>query len=136
MASRASAKGVLPVLKTADANFEAAFEKIVNRRDQEAENVEKTVRRIMERVRSGGDDELVACVLDGDTLEVWGVLTGSAQLDGVGGSVSLDGVRFALLPATMGPWELRAESDVVALRAFLPPAGMGRRRDLEDGTVP
>ena len=58
--------------------------------------------------------------LEGETFEVWGVLSGNATLGGVGDRVSLEGVRFALLPATMGPWELHAESEVEALRAFLP----------------
>jgi histidinol dehydrogenase len=75
MASRTKAKGVLPVLKTDDSGFETAFAKLERRREQESEDVEKDVRRIVEQVREGGDEELLACVrkYDGaklDTLEV------------------------------------------------------------------
>ena len=75
MPSRTKAKGVLPVLKTGDAGFEAAFAKLERRREQESEDVEKDVRRIVQQVREGGDEELLACVrkYDGaklDQLEV------------------------------------------------------------------
>jgi histidinol dehydrogenase len=71
MAARTSAKGVLPVLKSDDPGFEGAFQRLVNRRDQEAEDVEKVVRKIIERVRDGGDKELLACVqkFDGANLK-------------------------------------------------------------------
>jgi len=75
MPSRTKAKGVLPVLRTDDPGFEAAFAKLERRREQESEDVEKDVRRIVEQVREGGDRELLACVrkYDGaklDALEV------------------------------------------------------------------
>ncbi|MDJ0849026.1 MAG: histidinol dehydrogenase [Myxococcota bacterium] len=76
MATRATTKkGLLPVLKTDDPGFERAFEKLARRRDIEAEDVERNVRKIIERVREGGDEELLACVrkFDGakvDKLEV------------------------------------------------------------------
>ena len=62
MASRTRAKGVLPVFKTDDAGFEAAFAQLERRREQESEGVEKDVRRIVQQVREGGDEELFACV--------------------------------------------------------------------------
>ncbi len=67
MASRSSAKGLLPVLGTADAGFEKAFGKLLQRRSSGAADVERTVRRIVQRVREGGDPELIAQVrkLDG-----------------------------------------------------------------------
>ncbi len=59
--------------------------------------------------------------LDGETCEIWGVLSGSATLEaGSGDALGLDAVGFALLPATMGRFQLRASDDVVALRAYLP----------------
>ena len=75
MASRTAAKAVLPVLKTVDPGFEAAFAKLERRREQGAEDVERDVRRIVEEVRQGGDEGLLACVrrYDGaktDVLEV------------------------------------------------------------------
>ena len=71
--------------------------------------------------------------LGGETCEIWGVLSGSATLEAGGGdALRLDAVEFALLPATMGRFRLRAGDevlagddavagdDVVALRAYLP----------------
>ena len=58
MAARATAKGVLPVLRYDEPAFETAFQRLVDRRDQQAEDVEKTVRKIVDRVRQGGDAEL------------------------------------------------------------------------------
>jgi histidinol dehydrogenase len=71
MAAR-STRGIVPVLNVQDAGFEAAFEKLVRRRDDEAEDVGKTVRRIIDRVRDGGDEELLACVkrYDGPSLDL------------------------------------------------------------------
>jgi histidinol dehydrogenase len=62
MATRTTAKGILPVLRTEDRGFDAAFEKLVRRRDESAEDVDKQVRKIVARVREGGDKELLACV--------------------------------------------------------------------------
>ncbi len=59
--------------------------------------------------------------LVGDTFEIWGVLSGAATMGSSGAAtLPLHGVQFALLPATMGPFEVRALTDVVALRARLP----------------
>ena len=59
--------------------------------------------------------------LDGETCEIWGILSGSATLEaGSGDTLGLDAVGFVLLPAAMGRFRLRAGDDVVALRAYLP----------------
>ena len=74
--SKSSAKGgVVPVLRSDEAGFDAAFAKLCHRREVGAQDVEKAVRKIIDRVRQGGDAELVACVkkFDGakiDALEV------------------------------------------------------------------
>lgn len=72
MASRTTSKNIVPVLKTDDANFEEDFAKLTNRRTQDAEDVDETVRAIIERVCGGGHEELVACVkeFDGSNLDV------------------------------------------------------------------
>ena len=62
MASRSSAKGPLTVLHTDASNFESAFAKLTQRRDARDESVDKVVRRIVDRVRTGGDPDLLACV--------------------------------------------------------------------------
>jgi histidinol dehydrogenase len=71
MAARSSAKGLLPVLKSDDAGFEKAFTKLERRREQDAGDVERSVRKIIERVRDGGDKELLACIakFDGADLD-------------------------------------------------------------------
>ncbi len=70
--SRSSAKGaVVPILRSDEAGFEAAFAKLCHRREAGAQDVERAVRKIVERVREGGDAELLACVkkFDGAKLE-------------------------------------------------------------------
>ena len=71
MASRTTAKNIVPVYKTDDANFEAEFARLVNRRTEDTEDVDESVRAIIERVRGGGHDELVACVkeFDGSNID-------------------------------------------------------------------
>ena len=70
MASRSTARPILSVLRSADPGFAAAYEKLVCRRDDQAEDVSRTVRRIIERVREGGDDELRACIKKFDRASV------------------------------------------------------------------
>lgn len=60
-------------------------------------------------------------VLDGNTFEVWGVLAGTASVESAGAPpLTLEAVRFVLLPAAMGPFRFRATTDLVALRTYLP----------------
>jgi histidinol dehydrogenase len=75
MAARKASKGILPVLQADASDFEARFEKLVRRRDQNSSDVERVVRKIIDRVREGGDKELVACIRKfdgnkGEALEV------------------------------------------------------------------
>ena len=53
MASRATSKGIVPVIRVSDSGFEAAFSKMIDRRDEEAEDIDKSVQKIMQRVRAG-----------------------------------------------------------------------------------
>jgi histidinol dehydrogenase len=67
--------GVVPILRSDEAGFDAAFARLCQRREVGAPDVEKAVRKILERVRHGGDAELLACIkkFDGakiDKLEV------------------------------------------------------------------
>ena len=75
MTARITAKGVIPVLRFDQPDFDSAFEALVSRQQEKTEDVEKVVRKIVERVRDGGDKELFACIkkFDGskfDSLEV------------------------------------------------------------------
>ncbi|HKA13553.1 MAG TPA: histidinol dehydrogenase, partial [Myxococcota bacterium] len=67
---RESAKGILTVLKTGDDGFERAFARLVRRREEVQDDVTKTVRRIIDRVREVGDEEVRALTkkFDGASL--------------------------------------------------------------------
>lgn len=59
--------------------------------------------------------------LDGDSFEAWGLLSGAGALKPAGAPpLALEVARFVLLPAVMGAFELRATTDLVALRTYLP----------------
>jgi len=70
MASRTTEKGILPVLHSDAPGFAAAFERLANRRTSRDGDVEKSVRRIVDRVRDGGDKELRACIRKFDAAQV------------------------------------------------------------------
>jgi mannose-6-phosphate isomerase len=57
---------------------------------------------------------------DGTTFEIWGCVQGTAALCGADTSVSLPAVRFALLPAALGGFTIRAAGPAVLLRAYAP----------------
>lgn len=60
-------------------------------------------------------------MLDGATFEVWGLLSGAGVVESAAAPpLALEAVRFVLLPAAMGALQLRATTDLVALRTFLP----------------
>jgi mannose-6-phosphate isomerase len=53
---------------------------------------------------------------DGRTLEIWGVVEGEAEVNGE----RISAVQFVLLPATLGPFTLRAGAEAVLLRTYVP----------------
>ena len=55
--------------------------------------------------------------LDGETLEIWGLLSGRVAIN----QVSLNAVQFALLPAALGPFTLTAATPATLLRTFVAP---------------
>jgi histidinol dehydrogenase len=111
MATRSSGKGVLSVLKSDASGFEAAFAKLVHRRRQEGEDVSRTVRRILDRVKSGGDRELLACVR------------------------KYDGAKVDVLEVTNEEWDEAAEAVDPANRAALGKAAM-RIREFHRKRIP
>ena len=102
--ARGSAKGIPLVLESSRAGFEAAFERVCRRRDASSEDVEKTVRKIIERVREVGDEEVLAL------------------------TKKLDGARVRALEVTRDEWDAACESVEPADRAALGKAAM-RVRD-------
>jgi histidinol dehydrogenase len=69
-AKSGSAKTSLEIIASNEAGFERAFDKLVNRRNVDREDVEKAARKIVERVRDGGDDELLALIRKFDSAKI------------------------------------------------------------------
>mgnify|MGYP003735684719 CR=1 FL=1 len=55
---------------------------------------------------------------NGDTLEIWGAIDGRAEIN----DLDLPAVRFALLPASLGDYAVRAVSPATLLRTYTPPS--------------
>jgi mannose-6-phosphate isomerase len=53
--------------------------------------------------------------LDGQTLEIWGVLEGEIEIN----DVTIHAVEFCLLPADLGSFQVRAAAGAVCLRAYV-----------------
>lgn len=66
-----TAKQVPRLLATSDAGFARSFVELIDRRDAGHDDVAKAAEKIVERVRDGGDEELLACVrkYDGAKLD-------------------------------------------------------------------
>jgi histidinol dehydrogenase len=111
MASGATAKGILPVLRSDAPGFEAAFGRLADRRLPREGDVERSVRRIVDRVRDGGDKELLACVR------------------------KFDGARVDLLEVSRDEWDEAAEGIDPADRAALGKAAM-RVREFHRKRIP
>ena len=81
---RESAKAILPVLETKQDGFERAFAKLVRRREEVKDDVTKTVRKIVDRVREIGDEEVRALTrkFDGASLREFEV--GRAEFEEAG----------------------------------------------------
>src|SRR4029453_7960388 len=82
--ARESAKAILPVLETKHDGFDRAFAKLVRRREEVQDDVTKTVRRIIDRVRELGDEEIRALTrkFDGANLREFEV--GRAEFEEAG----------------------------------------------------
>ncbi len=111
MASRASSKALLPVIKTDDSKFEALFKKLTERRYCDDDAVEKTVRKIIERVREGGDEELIAL------------------------TKKFDGAKLKELEITSNEWDEGVDAVDPADRAAIGKAAM-RVRDFQRKRIP
>ena len=69
-AKSGSSKTSFEIIATNEAGFARAFEKLANRRNAGRDDVEKAARKIVERVRDGGDDELLALIRKFDSAKV------------------------------------------------------------------
>lgn len=70
MAARIRGRLSLRVIASGEPGFQRAFAELVGRREAGREDVEKAARKILERVRDGGDAELLACVRKYDNAKV------------------------------------------------------------------
>lgn len=57
---------------------------------------------------------------DGSTFEIWGVMSGQTQIVWTEDSLPLPAVRFALLPAGLGDFEIEAIEPSTLLRVYIP----------------
>ncbi len=57
---------------------------------------------------------------NGQTLEIWGTVEGKAELAWAGEPVTLASIRFCLVPAGLGNFEVRALGSATMLRVYLP----------------
>ena len=73
MAIRSTSRAILPVLRSGEPGFDSALDKLVRRGEGRGEDVSRAVRRIIDRVREGGDAELRSCVkkYDGASIETF-----------------------------------------------------------------
>jgi histidinol dehydrogenase len=135
MATRSTAKGILPILQTGDSGFDAAFEKLVRRRDDQAEDVSRSVARIVERVREGGDAELRACIKKYDHAIVKKFEVQPEEIEEAGDTID-PADRAALGKAAMrvrefhrkripSSWEVREEGGAVFGQRVRPLARVG-----------
>ena len=86
------------------------------RREVIAECRHFVVERI--RVEAGA---VFAATADGASFEIWGTVAGRASLGTFRArALDMEPARFVLLPATMGRFTLRAHTETVAIRVFLP----------------
>ncbi len=69
MAARSS-KGPMPVYQIGDARFDKAVAALCDRRESQDAAIERTVRKILEQVRDGGDEALLALVKKYDKARV------------------------------------------------------------------
>lgn len=68
-----------------------------------------------ERVQVSAGSKITG-TCDGSSLEIWGVLDGNININGL----NLDGVTFCLLPAALGYYELIAKTNTTLLRTTIP----------------
>jgi mannose-6-phosphate isomerase len=57
---------------------------------------------------------------DGSTFEIWGAMSGQGQVNWAGEPLELPAIRFTLLPAALGDFEIEALAPSVFLRAYVP----------------
>jgi mannose-6-phosphate isomerase len=57
---------------------------------------------------------------DGSTLEIWGSMSGQIRITWTGEPLNLTAVRYVLLPAALGEFQIEAVAPSVCLRVYVP----------------
>jgi len=57
---------------------------------------------------------------DGSTFEIWGTMAGQSQVNWAGEALPLPAVRFTLLPAALGEFEIEVTEPTTLLRVYVP----------------
>lgn len=70
---------------------------------------------VVERVKMAAGSQFEG-VCDGRTLEIWGILEGTAQVN----TETISAVQFVLLPAGLGNFSIAAQMESVLLRTYVP----------------
>ncbi len=74
----------------------------------------------VERITFKKKNALFKGVCNGNTFEVWGIMSGHSQVIWTGHPLDLSAIRFALLPAALGEFEIKASSPATLLRVYVP----------------
>jgi mannose-6-phosphate isomerase len=75
---------------------------------------------VVERLTFKQPDHTFAGHCDGSTFEIWGIMQGRGQINWAGDPLPLEAVRFALLPAALGQFEISVSEPAVLLRTYVP----------------
>jgi mannose-6-phosphate isomerase len=74
---------------------------------------------VVEKVELSAGASYRGCC-EGATMEIWGCLSGHAEVHWAGAAVHLPAIRYALLPAALGRFTVTALVPSVCLRVYLP----------------
>ncbi len=57
---------------------------------------------------------------DGSTFEIWGTMSGKAEINSVDGALELPAIQFSLLPAALGDFKISVTEPSTLLRIYIP----------------
>ena len=74
----------------------------------------------VERVTFKRENSAFQGVCDGSTFEIWGTMSGHCKVNWNSQPLDLPAVRFTLLPAALGEFEIKATTPTTILRVYIP----------------
>lgn len=75
---------------------------------------------VVERVSFSAGDDSFKGECSGETFEIWGIMSGHGQINWSGDPLDFPAVRFVLLPATLGRFEISVSEPSTLLRVSVP----------------